>query len=604
MEEVIASTTSLSESSAIKTAGRYVLAAFLSLVAALIVLDVRDPGLLTYPISYEEDSIFYSMAIKSIITTGWYLTNSFIGAPEGYSLYDFPMPDGLSFFLIKAISYFTTNWALIQNLFFLLTFPLCSVTALFVLSRLGLKYPFALAGSLLYSMLPYHFMRGTDHLLLSAYFMIPPAVWLAVLVYQNRLFSKNESFSFFKKENVPLLCLYSALCLGIGSTGVYYAFFGCFFMLIGGSIASYVNGRLFPLGNSLVLISLIFLSVIFNLLPNFIYQGQYGSNKAAYSRGHVESEVHGLKIVQLILPIFQDRVKICAKITNKYYNYADPPSENASASLGLIGSAGFLLLIIRIFLQKKKDLEDRTNTLLNALAYFTLAGLLLATVGGFSSLMALLTPNIRAPNRISVYIAFFAISAFFIFAQNLCVKFNIKNKSILCLLLIIFGVYNQTSAAYKLPEKIKAVQSKFKKDAEFFGQIDNLLPPHSMIFQLPYMFFPESGPIHGISSSYNHFRGPLHTYQQKWSYGAIRGREVDLWQRKITAFSMPDMVDQIVHKGFRGLYINRKGYTDDGYEIENQLSQILKITPLVSEELSFWDLRSYASNALKEVDQY
>jgi hypothetical protein len=45
-------------------------------------------------------------------------------------------------------------------------------------------------------------------------------------------------------------------------------------------------------------------------------------------------------------------------------------------------------------------------------------------------------------------------------------------------------------------------------------------------------------------------------------------------------------------------------YTDDGCEIENQLSQTLKITPLVSGELSFWDLRSYASGTLKEADQY
>ncbi|HEY5235120.1 MAG TPA: hypothetical protein VIJ14_02980 [Rhabdochlamydiaceae bacterium] len=54
------------------------------------------------------------------------------------------------------------------------------------------------------------------------------------------------------------------------------------------------------------------------------------------------------------------------------------------------------------------------------------------------------------------------------------------------------------------------------------------------------------------------------------------------------------MIDELVSKGFDGIYLNRLGYPDRGVEIGSQVSEILRVAPLASEDASFWDLRPYA----------
>ena len=66
-----------------------------------------------------------------------------------------------------------------------------------------------------------------------------------------------------------------------------------------------------------------------------------------------------------------------------------------------------------------------------------------------------------------------------------------------------------------------------------------------MVFQLPFVGFPiDKGP--GRMVPYDHVRGYLHTRTVKWSYGAISGRETNLWQQNVSLFPPQDMVDILV----------------------------------------------------------
>ena len=53
-----------------------------------------------------------------------------------------------------------------------------------------------------------------------------------------------------------------------------------------------------------------------------------------------------------------------------------------------------------------------------------------------------------------------------------------------------------------------------------------------MVFQLPYVPFPENPPVQQMSD-YDHLRGALHSRTLKWSYPTMRGRWGDTWQRAI-----------------------------------------------------------------------
>ena len=121
---------------------------------------------LTVPFNYVGDGIQHAVFIKGMIEHGWYWQNSFVGMPTGLELYDFPAVDNLQFLIIKGLSFLRPEHAWVLNVFYLLTFPLTTLTSLYVLRRFDLSYAVSLFASLLYTFIPYHFLRNEGHLFL------------------------------------------------------------------------------------------------------------------------------------------------------------------------------------------------------------------------------------------------------------------------------------------------------------------------------------------------------------------------------------------------------------------------------------------------------
>jgi phosphoglycerol transferase len=114
-----------------------------------------------------------------------------------------------------------------------------------------------------------------------------------------------------------------------------------------------------------------------------------------------------------------------------------------------------------------------------------------------------------------------------------------------------------------------------------------------MVFQLPYVPFPENPNVNKMSD-YDLYRGYLHSKSLRWSYGAMKGRDSDAWQRSVASRPLGEFVGEISKAGFKGIYIDRFGYEDNGANIESELSHILKSKPIVSENgrLAFYELSS------------
>jgi hypothetical protein len=134
----------------------------LSLAAAIVVLELWDADL-RVPFTYTGDGTLNLVFIKDVLENGWYFENSRLGAPNGLELYDYPVINGetLNLLFFRILGLGTDDPALVMNLFFLLTFPLTALTAFIVLRRLPVSRGIAVVVALLFSLLPYHFMRGT-----------------------------------------------------------------------------------------------------------------------------------------------------------------------------------------------------------------------------------------------------------------------------------------------------------------------------------------------------------------------------------------------------------------------------------------------------------
>jgi hypothetical protein len=551
------------------------------------------------PFTYFGDALLNSVAAKGAIEQGWWLHNSSLGAPGGLDYAAYPTIDNAHFLLIKIISLLTGDYALTLNLFYLLTFPLTTLTSLCFFKYFKFSYGVGLLGSLLFTFLPYHFFRSY-HLFLAAYYPLPLMILVILWICAGGAFIVEPSLN----RRLPKLRLRNsktffalAVCAFVGSCGIYYPFFSCFFLVVAGVLASLQRRALYPMLAASILIAFMSAVVVINYLPLINYQHSHVSASLG-TRSVADAEVMGLKITQLLLPIGGHRVTALGALKYRY-NLGPLVNENDTASLGLIGSIGFLTLIFRLFHKKPNA------PMLDRLSVLNGAGLLLGTIGGFGTLFALLvSAQIRAYNRISVFVAFFSLVSVALILDPLYKSLKSRKAQLGCLLvlsvLVVVGVLDQTSTTFFFVPEYEAIKTEYRSDSDFVKNIEASLPTRAMIFQLPYVPFPESPPLNKMTQDHEHFKGYLHSKALRWSYGVINGEKEDLWQRSVVAKPAAEFVQEISSAGFLGIYINRNGYPDGGARLEADLTALLGVKPTSSRtgNLIFFSLTGYP-NGLK-----
>ena len=579
------------DSDRLKRASQYVAATILCALILCFLLKLWRADL-RVPLHYNGDALIHTMFIKSIVDNGWYWNNSRIGAPGGLQMYDLPAVDNSAAVIIATIGLFAKDPFLVLNIFYLLTFPLVTISALFVFRQLNLSYPIALFGSLVYTFLPYHFMRGESHLFLSAYYFIPLVVLVLVWVASDRFTGGGGPFGINLRS--PKFVLSLVICVLVGSNGVYYPFFSCFLLLVAGLSAALVKRSWKPLGVAVVLIAITFLVLLVNHAPTIIYTYKHGDAGIAH-RSIAGPEIYSLKISQLLLPISGHRVGRLNQLKH-LYNQNTNVTESDAAALGLIGSIGFLVLLGQLFLRRSDH-----NALLSDLSVLNVFAVLLATIGGFGSLFALfVSAAIRSYNRICVFIAFFSLIAIVLGLEWVYVNRVKPGRGRLAFHIVLSGLLilallDQSSNAY-VPQ-FAEIKSEFQSDEHFIHGLDSALPNGTMVFQLPYVPFPEH-PRFKKMVDYDHLRGYLHSQHLRWSYGTMKNRPGDLWLKQISALPVEQMVETLAFAGFSGIYVDRNGYTpDEAAALEAQLRNALQIGPIESEDrrLVFFKTTDYIS---------
>lgn len=592
----------------LRTIGEYLGAVVLCLVILVCVMKLWRADLRT-PFEYGGDALFHGMVIKGIIDNGWYLSNNSIGMPGGAELFYFPMADNLHFLIIKLFSFFTSDYALIFNLYFLLTFPLTTISALYVFRYFKISYLIAVLGSLLYTFLPYHFFRNEHHLVLAGYYIVPLMVMVLLWVFSGRLLASrtddNKRGRSLNLRSKPFIAS-TVICLLIASGGLgYYAFFGCFFLLVAGVSAALYWKSISHLVVSLILIAVIFSGFVINLVPNMIYIRSQGESRTI-ERGTGEAEAYGLKIAQLLLPIDGHRIPALARLKERYNMAAPLVNDNTCATLGVVGSIGFVTLLGWLLFWKPSASQTREDpqplALLSQLSLLNICGVLLATVGGFGSLFALLiTPQMRSYNRVSIYLAFFSLFAVVLLLEDFFRRRASSGKARIIFaaslgVVLLLGVLDQTGKGIYFVPAYAAFESENASDEDFIGRIEATVPGGSMIFQLPYIPFPENPSVYQMPD-YEHFRAYLHSKNLRWSYGAIKDRDTARWQLSTANLPPDQFLESISVAGFSGVYLDRGGYADKGADLEAKLRTLLGIEPIVSANgrMLFFDLGGYNS---------
>lgn len=541
---------------------------------------------LSIPIQYSGDFLSAISVFKQIMVGEF----PFFGIPISYHLAspfqlefgDYPLPMMSVWLFIKLIGLFSNDVFLVINIFILSTFILNPLAMYFILRRLRINLFITITIATLFNVIPFHFFR-IEHIFYIGYFLLPILTYILLLMitkkpllYKFSIDKKKYIFD-FSKRNIFII----GILLFASTWNYYYTFFFAILLGVVFLILLINKKNRYFFNSTFIVLSLSVLPFIINMIPYKMYTIENGKNLQVAQRGIGESEIYALKISQLLLPVDGHRVEKLFQLKNRYNTNVPLINENGTATLGIIGSLGFLLLILYLLIQTK------TLTTIKKLSYFNIAVLLFTTVGGFASLFALLiTPSIRGYNRVSIFIATFALIAFAIAFNYLIKRYRIELWKIILfsISLTSIGLYDQIPKGISLNTNYSK-EVVFISDKKFIQQIEELHTKNErgMIIQYPYMSYPEQPTIVNMQN-YSQMIGYLHSDTLKWSYGAVPGRESDRWIKSLNKEIIEKQIEILKSSGFTGIYIDRRGYQDNAKSLENQLSNILNIQPLVSDD--------------------
>jgi hypothetical protein len=551
------------------------------------------------PLTPGGDNYYVLMQIKGVLDNGWVLTNPYLGAPFGQDLQDFAgNRELLHVVIVKVLGLFTSNPAAIYNVYYLLSFPLIGLASYVVMRWLGISRPAAAAMSALYAVAPYHFRHGT---FLWAYYTVPLAAYLILAIYSGApLFERRAGavrWPLRYASRRSLLTLGVAVTVALSS--FYYAGFTVVLILMAAAITFVVSRRRGTLAAGVAIVIAIVAAGAISEAPALIYRAQHGGNADAAKRGASETEVFSTNIVQLVMPVAGHRLGPLRRLTARWQ--AESKVNKEPSHLGSIAALGFVWLLAVAAVAAAgatgrlvRDARQRH------LALATLTALLLGTTGGLSGLIAYtLTAQLRTWTRLTIFIAFFALAAvgLLLDAGHAELKrrgVRAPRVAVAAILGLVCGLaaFDQTSAL-NVPA-YEANAAAYRGDEAFANAIEAELGEGGMVYQLPYMPFPENAPI-GSMGPYDEVRPYLHSSALRYSFGAMKGRPAD-WQADAAGAPPEQLAPAIAAAGFDGIYIDRFAYPDFAARTEAELQQVAGTPPLVSADsrFSFFNLRLYA----------
>lgn len=581
----------------------YFFAPVLALVMFVVVFRLWEVDLTIPSFGYDTDAVLFLFYIKSVVDNGWIFINQYVGVPhltEPFAIYDFPIQsDIFNIAIFKLFSLFTSNSALIANLFFILTFALVAATSFAVLRTFKISVFTATVSSVIYAFLPYHILRGVWHLFLSNYMIVPLSVMVGLWISSDKIkvFGVNSRGQYAILWN-KFFFISLAVAIFAATNGVYYAYYSCMIFIFAWFMRAFKQGKFLDKNTlePLLLCGASFLTLAILFLPTFVYQMSHGINPAVGGRAVAQSEYYALHPIDLLLPVAGHFIDSFAAFRDNFNFLVDSGAERASSSLGFLLSFGFLSLLMWLigknFSQensiigrtiKRFSLDKNEQNLISDLAVLNLLSLLFACVGGLVMFVSVSVPSIRSHVRFCIFIAFFALFFLSIIFDKIIASKSAGKKiyvQIALIILMILAAYDQVGRNLVNYAHDRGSKEKYFSDRDFVAQIEQELPPRSMIFMLPFSKFPET-------DFYQKLVGYVNSKELRWSYPAIVNRESYNWQLRVMGLDFESFIAELKKVGFVGIYIDRPQYREDLgskklQEMEERLKALGKVKPLAS----------------------
>jgi phosphoglycerol transferase len=223
---------------------------------------------------------------------------------------------------------------------------------------------------------------------------------------------------------------------------------------------------------------------------------------------------------------------------------------------------------------------------------------LFGTVGGLSTLLSFIDFPIRSWNRIAILIAMIALAAVGLLLDRF-VRWIVLGVAArrarraertrgpeaaqtgrprrwlvavpLALVLMVLAVWDQIPPIDR--EARAATVANFDSDDTFTKTIESTVASGCLIYQLPYIAFPESPPVNGATDS-DELRLFLHSTDLRWSAGGIKGRAPIDEVGAYASLPVPAMLMAIRGIDACGIVVDRAAYADGADAIVDQIESV------------------------------
>ena len=505
------------------------------------------------PLRFSHDSLVYLAQIKATVENGWWWFNPAIGAPQGFEALLFPSNSNVDQAYIWILSWFSRDAMTVANATWMLLVGFSAITAFWSLRTLGVSRATAASCGALFALSPYALYRNLEHFSLVTY-LVPPVCALALQLAT----ADARGLRWDRCRGL----IAGAILLGFNY--IYYAFFGCFVLMVGVLIGWASSRRLIAVRHGVIILLLVISCTTLNLVPTFDAYRRLGVPVTVDTKRPAESEQYGLKIRHLVSPVFQHPLPLFDRWARQELDAGFPlDNENQTTRLGLVTAVGFLSALSLVIL-RVPSAAGTPLTFSLAAGQLIVAMLVLATIGGFGSLFSLLiTPDIRGWNRICPFIAFMSLVPVAAAFDRL--RYRFPAAAVLLVPALAFGAWDQSAALNALGPR----QPHADEYASIKTMVDRLaavLPPRSMVLQLPFvMYLRETGSVRMLP--YDHLKPYLASANSlRWSYPAMTNAQVK-WQQAAAVLSTEDLASAAAADGFSAILVDTAAYPDAGQNV-------------------------------------
>jgi hypothetical protein len=403
------------------------------------------------------------------------------------------------------------------------------------------------SGAIVFAFSHFIFVRSLPHITLAFYFHVPLFLLVSWWAFSGEIKSKHRKW-----------WISISIAFLTGTLNPYYT--NIFLQFLGFAVLLHLVRKQWNEAKvAMILLGITILGFLVMNLDTFIYQFLNGPNTKAVARNLGGLNLYGLSMPDLFMAPGYHRWDWWAGFARTFFAGVGRTGEGYSPYLGLVSIAGLLWLGGHSFycmLQGRFHAVPIQAWQTVWILFFALIGGINLVVGSFGLLL------FRGTNRYSIVLV--AISLFFLIRQfsRFC-----PNKLVwpLGLGVLALGLWDQLPPP-RSDASIYQTKKVIDSDRAFVKKMESALPAGSMVFQLPVVAFPEGGRIQKMGD-YEHFRPYLFSRDLYYSYGSNKGRDNEVWQKKVQRMPYGQMVNTLEKLGFSAIYINRKGFEDGGRQM-------------------------------------